>query len=256
MLITLALGLAQAADITLDSSEGVTLAADFEEASGATTGVVLVHMEKRKAADWRFLTARLNRAGFTTLAVDLRGHGDNIGEGESKPTLTDDDYAAMTDDVRAAVLYLREQGYEQVALVGAGVGANLSAQVAAREEAVSNLVLLSPGLELQGVSSGEAVKSYGERPMLIVVSDNDTYAAKSSLVLDGSAQGPHHLEVLTAAGQGTKMLNNAPELEPTIEGWLLGNHAALASAGQVGIAPTVEGDTTGVETDGKTMNER
>ncbi len=255
MFLSLLIGLASAADLTLESSDGTALAADYEAVPGAERGVVLVHMAKRKAADWRFLTARLNRAGLTTLAVDLRGHGDNIPEGEDRPELDDDDYAAMTEDVRAAVLHLQKQGLV-VSIVGAGVGANLATLVASRDDAIENLVLLSPGLELEGVAVAEAVTSYGDRPMLIVVSDNDTYAAKSSLVLDGSARGPHHLEVLTAAGSGSKMLNNAPELEPTIEGWLLGNHAALASAEVLGVDPGVEADSTAVVTDGKTMNER
>jgi pimeloyl-ACP methyl ester carboxylesterase len=244
---------ASAADVTLSTADGVSLAADYLSSPGSTQGVVFVHMEKRKQGDWRFVAERLNKSGFHTLAIDLRGHGANIPEGQPRPKLTDDDYQAMTADVEAAVQYLRNMGVTEVSLVGASVGANLAAQVAARDPKIANLVMLSPGLEVQGVAAAEAVSAYGGRPILIAVSDDDTYAAKTALLLDASVTGPHHLEILTAAGKGTKMLNAAPTLESLIQGWLMGSWKTAASGdGASGIAT---GDTEQVHTDGIKMDD-
>jgi len=239
---------AYAASVQLTAPDNVTVAADYSTSAGSTKGIVFVHMEKRKATDWRFLAERMNKAGFHTIAVDLRGHGASVPEGQPKPTLTDDDYQNMGGDVVAAVDYLRRMGVTEVSLVGASLGANISVQVAARDSQIANLVMLSPGLEIAGIASVESLRAYGERPVLIAVSDDDRYAAKSSLLLDAEAAGNHHLEILTAAGKGTKMLNAAPTLESLIQGWLSGSwQSASSPRGEGGITT---GDTTDVETDG------
>lgn len=238
---------AAAADVTLTAADGQALAADYGAVAGSTKGVVFVHQEERKSSDWRFLAERMNKAGFHTLAVDLRGHGGSVPDGADRPKLTDDDYQAMTADVEAAVAYLRNLGVSEISLVGASLGANLATQVAGRDPSIHNLVLLSPGLEIKGVSVAEAIKSYGDRPVLIAVSDDDTYAARSALLLDSEAAGKHHLEILTAAGNGAKMLNAAPTLESLIQGWLAGSWQSAPDPTGSTIST---GDTTSVQTDG------
>jgi len=214
----------QAGDVDLESVDGYTSHAIHQAVADSTKGVVLVHMEGRSAKDYRFLSERLNRSGFHTVALDLRGHGLNVPEGEAPPSLAEDDWWAALGEVEAAVAWLREQGVTDVSLLGASVGANLATHVAARDPDVRNLVLLSPGMKVKGVTVADAVQAYGDRPLLIAVSEEDRYAAKSALVLDADAKGDHHLEVYRSAGHGTVMLNKAPGLEPLILSWLLGTH--------------------------------
>ena len=95
---------ASAAEVALATSDGQRLVADYGAVAGSTRGVVFVHQEGRKASDWRFLAERMNKAGFQTLAVDLRGHGESVPEGAERPELSEDDYRAMTADVEAAVI--------------------------------------------------------------------------------------------------------------------------------------------------------
>ena len=238
--------------VWLTSSDGERLYADYN-ASSSAQGVVFVHMEKRKSSDWRFLAERLQKSNFHTLAIDLRGHGASVPEDAEKPILEDADYMAMTYDVEAAVAYLKSQGATEVSLVGASLGANLALLAAGRDPTIENVVMLSPGLKVKGVPSEEAMKSYGERPVLIAVSDADSYSAKSALVLDADAKGSHRLEVLKSAGKGTKMLNSSPTLEPLIQSWLMGNHQTVGPS--EGGLQVQTGDTTAVETTGQTMDE-
>ena len=60
--------------------------------------------------------------------------------------------------------------------------------------------------------------------MLIVASEDDSYAAKTGMVLDERAKGQHHFELLKAAGHGTKMLNREPHLEGLVLSWLVGTY--------------------------------
>ena len=219
---------AWAGDIKLKSRDGVRVHAVHQPVAESTKGVVLVHMEGRSSKDFRFLAERLNRSAFHTVAVDLRGHGANLDPGQGKSTLeTAEDWFAACGEIEAAVAYLRKRGVTDISLLGASVGANLAAHVAARDEGVKNLILLSPGIEIEGVTVADAVKTYGDRPLLMAVSEEDRYSAKSALVLNADARGSHHLEVYRSAGHGTMMLTKAPGLEPLILSWLLGTHGGV-----------------------------
>ncbi len=217
----------QARDITLTSSDGTQLHAVYNEPAANKNclgAVVLIHAEKRQAADWKYLSNRLNQLGFKTIAPDLRGHGQNIPEDAPAPTIQDSDYQAMVDDVRAALDYMASGEPEKLVAMGASLGANLVMHAAAADERVSNVILLSPGLNYHGVTSADALRQYGEREILIVVSDEDHYSAKTGLLLISEAAGESRLEVYHEAGHGTTMLNREPALEGLIVSWLLGTH--------------------------------
>jgi hypothetical protein len=133
--------------------------------------------------------------------------------------------------------------------VGASVGSSLALIVAKDDAAVHNVVLLSPGLDYKGLDLAGAVAAYGERPLLIAVSSEDKYSAKSALVLDAEAQGRHHLAVYEKAGHGTKMLNRASALEPLVQSWLLGtwgvSHGTLRVEDRLKTGDTTRQETTG-----------
>ncbi len=242
---------AQAADVTLKARDGTRLHAVYQPVQGASQGVVLVHMLGRSARDWRFLSDRLNRAGFSTLAVDLRGHGANLPKGGEAPEMTEDLALSMVEDVRAAVAFLAGEGVQEISLVGASIGANLSLLVAADDPSIRNVVLLSPGMNIHGLDLQGAVGRYGERPLLIAVSEEDRYAARTALVLDAEARGTHHLAIYQGAGHGTRMLNKAPDLEPLIVSWLLGTWQEAAKAAE---RRTIDaGDRSAVETHGEKL---
>ena len=55
---------------------------------------------------------------------------------------------------------------------------------------------------------------------MIAVSVEDSYASKTSLLLDSQAVGEHKMEILSNAGSGTQMLDREPNLASTIQGFL------------------------------------
>ena len=251
MLSLLLMGAALAAqDVTLKTADGLSLHAIAEPTKGAKKGVVLVHMVGRSAEDWRHLAGKLSLNGFMVVAPDLRKHGKNTPVGEPTP----EDFAAMTKDVEASVAYLRSKGVTEVACGGASIGANLCLKVAAADPAIVNVVMLSPGLNYKGITTSEAMTTYGERPVLIVASNEDSYSARSAAALNDKALGQKHLEMLDDAGHGTVMLNRASSLENTVVAWINGTYKL--TTGEL-VAPRPAGSNTvdKVETTGKKLDE-
>lgn len=247
------LNTAFADDVTLKAEDGTKIHAVYSEAREPKSGVVLVHMLGRSADDWRFLSDKLKASGISSVAVDLRKHGANI-TGDEKPEILDEDWQAMTKDVAAAVEHLRSKGVTDISIVGASIGANLALNVAAQDEGITNVVLLSPGMEYKGVEISQALADYGERPLLCVVSKDDRYSAKTGLFIDAQARGYHKLEVYEAAGHGTRMMNKAPGLEPLLVSWLTGSFRLSDASTNRGEGLTT-GDTTTIETEGQRLGE-
>jgi hypothetical protein len=90
-------------------------------------------------------------------------------------------------------------------------------------EAINTVVLLSPGLDYFGVTTEDALAVWGKRPLLIVASEEDSYAANSSRTLAEQAPGEVVLQMYQSAGHGTNMFNAEPELTMQIVEWLA-NH--------------------------------
>lgn len=232
--------------VTLKTEDGVSLHAAYGAPSKATYGVVFVHMAGRTKEDWTLLAGKVYRQDVQVLTVDLRGHGANGAPAAGAAP----DYAAMVKDVRAAVAYLRAKGCSHVALVGAELGANLAINEAADDPAVVDVVLLSPGVDYKGVISTDAVRRYGERPLLLVASQDDVYGARSVTTLDRAAVGPHTVKLLDGAGKGTTMLNRDPTLESLLLGWIQAHWAAQGAAPASGTGPAIKVETHPIETTG------
>ena len=212
--------LARAQRVTFRAADGVILsAAWYEPAFRPAPAVVLVHMLGRSRRDWDAVASRLAGAGIGALAIDLRGHGESAQPaGGTDPP----DYSTLVQDVEAARRYLAGRADvhpSHIGLAGASMGANLVALAAAADTGVASVALLSPSLDYRGLRIEAAVRKYGSRPMLLVVSDDDAYARRSAGDLQKAGGGIRELLTLTGAGHGTNMLGRAPELGPALAAW-------------------------------------
>lgn len=216
--------------VQYETEDGIVLQARFFRPQGELrTAAILLHQPGRSSADWEYLGARLAEMGIASLAPDLRGHGASIatagGEPIDREIFVTDDFRNMALDVAASVAYLRDEralGERGVQLVGADVGGSAALMWSVEDPAIDSLALLSPGLMYDGVDIVGQVAAYGQRPLLMVVSVEDAYSAKSADVLRREAKGFFHLETYYGVGHGTKMLNREPGLEPLLISWLLG----------------------------------
>ena len=199
--------------VTLRTDDGIILTATWYEPPARGPAVILVHMLHRSRRDFDALASRLASEGIGALALDLRGHGDSQGS-------IGTDFAPMVADVKAARRFLigRSDVSGKIGLLGASLGANLVALAAADDPGVASLALLSPSLDYRGLRIETAMRKFGSRPVLMVVSDDDPYASRSAHDLEKGTRGREILS-LTGAGHGSTMLERDASLMGSLVDW-------------------------------------
>ncbi len=167
--------------------EGTTL--HDEEWVKTANAVVLLHMFRSDHAAWEPILSEFDKRGITTLAIDMRGHGENLKgpEGEdlqSKVRGRDaDTFRAMYRDANAAIDWLVEHGYsaDRIGLLGASVGCSVAIDTARRRDEHGPVGVLTPGLNYLGVNSEEHIRSWGTRDLLIVTSEEEAEGGPAPL---------------------------------------------------------------------------
>ncbi len=208
-------------DVSFRTDDGVSIAATLYVAPRPGPAVILLHMLSRTRMDWQAAAVRLADAGITALAIDLRGHGasDPAPAGSDATDLT-----RMVADIKAARAYLaarRDVVTGKVGIAGASIGANLALLYAATDPTVRSLALLSPGIDYRGLRPEAAMHKYGDRPAMLMSSQEDNYATNSAkqLATTGPGIGVRDLHVLTGAGHGTTILVRQPEAVAVLVDW-------------------------------------
>jgi dienelactone hydrolase len=202
-----ACGPAAAEPVSFVAADGAVVHAD-RYGTGAHW-VVLVHGARFDKTSWEEQARELAEAGFTALAIDLRGYG------RSGPRAgTDLLHPGYPLDVLAAVRFAREEGAETVSVVGGSLGgwAAAEAAVRARPGEIDRLVLLAhatideperlPGRKLFVVARGDV---RGENvPRLPDIEEQYERAPepKELLVVEGSAHAQH----LFATDEGERLM--------------------------------------------------
>ncbi len=210
---------AQVQEVTFHTDDGVAIVGSLYLPARSGPAVILLHALGRTREDWQPVAARLADAGFVALAIDLRGHG---ASGPLPERTSLDDLTRMVADVKAARAFLatrREVAPNRIGIAGASIGANLAILFAAGDPTVRSLALLSPGIDYRGLRPEAAMKKYGDRPALLVASQEDNYSANSGRQLAQSGPGVRDLRILNGAGHGTAMLGRQPDLAASILDW-------------------------------------
>lgn len=202
-------------EVTIAGADGLEIRGTLSYSRGFTNepGVILLHMLGSNRYAWDEFVSQLLPAGFTVLAIDLRGHGDTGGAR---------DWDLAAEDLRLVWDYFSQRpevDVNRTAVVGGSIGANMALTTAANLPLIDTAVLLSPGLDYAGVTTAEAVAAYGERPLLIVVSEGDSYAADSSRQL-AEIGTMATLEIYEGSSHGTSMFAAEPDLTWLIMNWL------------------------------------
>jgi pimeloyl-ACP methyl ester carboxylesterase len=206
----------EATDVSIPV-DGLDLVGTFyapEKVSPPWPGVILLHMLYSDRSQWGSFPHLLAESGYSVLSVDLRGHGETGG------TINWDLAANDLEQIWNYLISRPEIDKDRTAMIGASIGANLALVGGSNEESIITVVLLSPGLNYAGVETEPAMRSFGDRPVLIVASQEDTYAADSSVALDEAAIGESRLILFEGAGHGSNMFAAEPDLSEQIIDWL------------------------------------
>lgn len=203
--------------IIVNAADGLGLVGTFYAPSGTDSpwpGVILLHMLGNDRTSWDDFARQLTSSSYAVFAVDMRGHGDTGGSR---------DFKQAVDDLQRVWRYFTARSdvdAKRTAIVGASIGANMALITGALQPAIRTVVLLSPGLDYRGVTTAGAIADYGNRPVLIVASMEDIYAADSSRQLEQLATGESQLVMYEGAGHGTNMFGPEPQLADLIITWL------------------------------------
>jgi len=194
-------------DVNFLTEDSVLIHATLYNGSGKGV-LILVHQLNKDRSTWDAFARYAQEKGYSSLAIDMRGHGENKGSWKS---FSNADFANIVLDIKAAKQFLSDNGYptDHLVIIGASIGANAALRYASEDPDVLGLFLLSPGLEYRGVKTHDAIVQYGTRFVEIAVSDGDTYSAQSAEQLDDLAKNPK-LQIRSFEGNahGTDMLND------------------------------------------------
>jgi alpha-beta hydrolase superfamily lysophospholipase len=211
------------------TQDGVRISAVFDPAHRPGPAALLLHMMPATKESWSAsgFTQLLVGAGFSVLAIDLRGHGESrmgaAGQRLDYKLFGDRDHQAKILDVEAAAAWMRENAgvtEDKLAVIGASIGANLSIAFAAAHVRVPAAVALSPGLDYRGVTTSDKVRRFGPgQALFLAASSEDELSFQTDRRL--AEMKPNILvKEYEGAGHGTSMFESRPELMGEIIAWL------------------------------------
>ena len=203
--------------VILKTIDGHDIAALYYHVAEPKGGVVFVHMMPATKESWDDIAKRFEQEGLTSIAIDLRGHGESRGGPQGYQRFTDEEHQKSILDVDAAVKFLFSKGIlpEQLSLIGASIGANLALKYIADHHDIGMAVLLSAGLNYRGVIAEQNIKelSSGQRIFLVSAEDDDENAEENKELYASLPEGVEHkIKIFPHAGHGTTMLENQPGL--------------------------------------------
>ncbi len=163
---------------------------------------------------WRDLPALLQNAGFSALAIDLRGYGETGGVADwnqapldTATTLTYMHTLPTIDSTRSIV-------------IGSGVGAALAFTICLADSTCQAVVLISPQANAQGLTIQPTPAKLGKRAVLIIAASDNPYFADAEAINTAIVGPTHTFSHYTGTAQGQALLAAHPEATGAIVDWL------------------------------------
>ncbi|MDK1021021.1 MAG: alpha/beta fold hydrolase [Candidatus Hydrogenedentes bacterium] len=212
--------------VEFSTADGFRLVGKIHRASGERPpGLILVHMLGTDRGRWAHFMELAGQAGYTSLAYDMRGHGESRqrnGVTVSFRSFNEKDWVAALADIAAAKETLLNAGVDpqNIAIVGASLGANLALRFAKDDPQIQAVVLLSPGETYRGIEVVSVMEHFRRRPVLILATEGDTYSAASGAKLQEVAPGFSELRMHPGSAHGTDLLDAHPDATGQILFWL------------------------------------
>ncbi len=199
----------------LQTNDGYELSYDYYPAEGKT-GVILLHQLNSDKDAWEpFATTIQMKHNIPTIAIDLRGHGDSDGDWQK---FDEEEFRAMTNDVKAASDHLKSKGVTNVIVIGASIGANTALNYGVDAPEVRAMALLSPGLDYRGVKIEDAARR-NKKPIFLVAARDDTYSAESVDALSRLTKAI--VKIYPSGGHGTQLFATT-DLQTQLISWVNG----------------------------------
>jgi len=218
--------------VILNTKDGVDIHGNYLTAGKKAPAVLLLHMMPKTKESWSEFQEKLSDAGFSSLAIDQRGHGESVLRladkkwvGINYENFTDKEQQEKINDIEASVDFLLGTGIElkDISLAGASIGANLSLWYQSSHPEVKTSILLSPGLVYRGVSTDDKIKALKSGQSVLLASGGtefDGYSRETVQKLHQLANVKRDIKIFEGAKHGTSMLKSHPEFMGYIINWL------------------------------------
>lgn len=166
---------------------------------------IYLHEYRDDQTGWWPMATTVRRLPVSSITFDFRGHG----TGEDNP----DDVPGMIEDARAAVAFARAQGFDQIMLVGAGMGAAIAVQIAAEQDDL-RIVGLSTPSAFDLLDTLAAMPSVAGR-IALIATEEDLSAAHSLGELQDAGNVPDaYVRLYPGRAHGVDMLRPAGDEPP------------------------------------------
>lgn len=167
---------------------------------------IYLHEYRDDQTGWWPMATTVRRLPVSSITFDFRGHGTDEGN--------PDDVPGMVEDARAAVAFARSQGFDQIMLVGAGMGAAIAVQVAAEQDDLRVIGLSTPSA-FDLLDTLAAMPSVAGR-IALVATEDDLSAAHSLGELQDAGDVPDaYVRLYPGRAHGVDMLRPTGD-EPAV----------------------------------------
>lgn len=206
--------------VTIEAVDGLELVGNFYlptvESDEPAPAILMMHHHSSKKEAWLQSDAisPFLAAGYAVLAVDLRGHGES---GRRQ------DWELAFDDTQRWLTWLGEQpavNPEALSIVGASIGGDLGLNVMAEDERVRAIVVLSPAVEVQGITTADAVEAIAGRPVFLVTGDADEASMEAVATLLPLMSGNSQVRLYDTSVCCTFFFMTESDIAQSIIAWL------------------------------------
>lgn len=209
--------------VVLEGTGHVRLEATLRRGKG-NAAIVLVPDLGGRRSSYTPYAQLLALDGFTTLAVDPRGHGDS--RCDSLPSFTElsaDQRDHIPDDIATAQRYLRDTlkiPAAKIAVIAEGAACG-DVEHAMHDLNLGAIVIhLSPIVDPLDRDVAAAMEFRAPRPTLLVVSDEDVFSVQSVNSMRAlRTKDPFEVHTVHASGHGVGILHE-PEHYAWVSSWL------------------------------------
>lgn len=198
--------------VSFETEDGIRIVADYYQSPNSKFAGILIHMMPSDRKSFADLAKKLQEAGYSALAIDLRGHGESINSAKgllNYKNFTDEEHQTSIYDLKAASEFLKKEGFsiENQFLIGASIGANLSLQFLSQNPNIKAVILLSPGINYRGIKIEEFLKKdFGEK-ILVIIGQKDIQSISSAELFKKNTPSST-IYLLDTKDHGTDLLNN------------------------------------------------
>lgn len=219
--------LLRAERVEIKTQDGLSLIGTYYPVKDVKSppAVVVLHMLGRNRGDWNKYARYLQRDGIAVLSLDIRGHGESTDFLKvSWRLFKKDDYYNLPEDLSAVYDFLLKEkkiNKKKIALLGVAMGSNIALNYAVKNQDISSLVMVSPGLDYKGIKTEQAIIDYGERPVYLITTKRDPYSLSSSEILCQKARGKVKLDVYSYENPWSILEDPANQVNRAINSWFV-----------------------------------